>query len=48
MKTHVVSAKEWDAAREKMLVREKELYPRPRRAGRRAPADAVAGGREEV
>src|SRR5216684_2075650 len=25
MKTHVVSAKEWEAAREKMLVREKEM-----------------------
>ena len=25
MKTHIVSAKEWEAAREKMLVREKEM-----------------------
>ena len=25
MKTHIVSAKEWEAAREKMLVKEKEM-----------------------
>ena len=25
----VVSAKEWEAARQKLLVREKELHPRP-------------------
>ena len=43
MKTHVVSAQEWEAARA-AAAREGEGHdPRPRRAGRRASADAVDG-----
>ena len=38
----IVSPQEWDAARERLLVKEKE-HKRPRRAGRRAPPDAVDG-----
>ena len=44
----IVSAQEWDAAREELLVEGEGADPRPRRAGRRAPADAVDGGREGV
>ena len=36
----IVSPQEWKAAREELLVKEKELTHAPRRARRRAPADA--------
>ena len=44
----VVSPQEWEAARQELLVKEKAADPRPRRAGGRAPADAVAGCGEGV
>ena len=44
----IVSPEEWDAARDELLVKEKEVDPRPRRAGGRAPTDAVDGGRQGV
>ena len=44
MKTpQIVSPQEWQAAREKLLVKEKELTRARRRAGVRASADAVDG-----
>jgi predicted dithiol-disulfide oxidoreductase (DUF899 family) len=44
----IVSPRDWDAAREELLVREKELTLRPRRAGRRAPPDAEDGRADQV
>ena len=41
-----VSPEEWEAAREELLVKEKELTRRPRRAGGPAPPDAPDGRRE--
>ena len=42
----VVTAEEWKAAWEKLHEKEKAHLAGARRAGRRTPADALAGGRE--
>ena len=39
----IVSPQEWDAAREAAAGEGEGAHPRPRRAGRRAPPDAVDG-----
>ena len=44
----VVSAQEWEAAREQLARQGKGHDPRPGRAGRRATADALDGRREGV
>ena len=44
----IVSPQEWEAAREELLVKEKELTRAARRARRRAPPDAADGRREGV
>ena len=44
----IVSAEAWESARQQMLVKEKAMHARPRRAGRRTPAHAVDGRREVV
>ncbi len=48
MKTNVVSAKEWEAARQQMLREGEGRNARPGRAGCGAPADAVDGRGEEL
>ena len=41
----IVSRQDWDAAREQLLVKEKAVFRARDALGRRAPADAVDGGR---
>ena len=42
----IVTAQEWEAARQQLLVKEKELTRARDALAARAPADAVAGGGE--
>ena len=44
----IVSAQEWEAARQEMLVKEKELTRARDALAAHAPADAVDAGGEEV